>query len=437
MNTLAQLFQNWRGSIKFRFQIVASQLHRGRLRIAYDPVEAGVNPPENSVYSRIIDLATNRDFEMVVAWNHPKAWLETLPFTSQSDHLTITPGPEFHNGQIGIYVVNELTSPNPALGQDVYINVYASACEDFELAKPSDIRLRTMEYVPQSGDEDGEELVDEQDGIPESPGDITPVGHIEWTGNQTNHVFFGETVASVRAMLKRYSYLTTWVCSGGAGGHHITEGDFPFEKGRPSNDALWMRNTTSSGATPPSTPYNYGAMTLLNYFVPCYAGWRGGIRSKYYIRSASPNLLYVRRLAQVYSEPEHEDQLFSWNTSNSQVAAYSGLEHHGVFNGSDCTFTYSDGMVEVEHPHYVPYRFTEGRRVTARPQPGGVKSDGYGLGHIFYYAKDTVPNHSSHVDRWVAAADDFSCFFWIGQPAIMNRNTPAASAAARVVPTIT
>ena len=48
-------FQRWRGTMKFRFQIVASAFHKGRLKITYDPSYPLTNE-YNTNYTHIIDL---------------------------------------------------------------------------------------------------------------------------------------------------------------------------------------------------------------------------------------------------------------------------------------------------------------------------------------------------------------------------------------------
>jgi hypothetical protein len=57
------------------------------------------------------------------------------------------------NGQLKISVLNSLTSPDPSLAQPVYVNLYVSAGEDFEVNGPTDQMLQYMEYFPQSGEE--------------------------------------------------------------------------------------------------------------------------------------------------------------------------------------------------------------------------------------------------------------------------------------------
>lgn len=420
-------FENWRGSIKYRFQIAASQLHRGRLRLTYDPYEATASN-ENQVYSRIIDLATNRDFEMVVAWNHAKPWLRIFnrlgnnTIGAHPGFGTISSSPLYHNGQIRLEVVNELTSPSPALAQPVYINCFVSAGEDYELANPTDEILQNLEfepqgdiYEPQSGD--GEEVVAEEDNIPESPVGIVPIGTTESDSSPHTHVFFGESFKSIRSLLKRYCYHMSLFP--GSNRIYYFESNFPVEPGQ----SVSPRHATAVGSLPADTPYNYTSMTYLNYFTPAYAGWRGGLRSKYYwpidtSTSANPTLS-IRR------SPKPINQVICGNLSSGSPTTESEWNHYlqnrlKVGAGHDVTYSGVDGAVEVEFPFYSPKRFAPARKFLDGSAGSSEDYKGNDFGHMI--ATHGTTNQPIH--RYVAAGDDFSLFFFVGWPPLLFRAKP-------------
>jgi len=431
MYGLALPFQNWRGSIKYRFQLAASQLHRGRLRITYDPYQAGVSG-ENQVYSRIVDLSTNRDFEMVVSWNHARPWLRvqnrlgSATIGSHPGMTTVSMSPLFHNGQIRIEVVNELTSPDPALSQPVYINCFVSAAEDFELANPTDEVLNLLEFEPQSGEvfepqsgEEGEEVIDEADDIPESPTGITPIGEQEALDAPHNHVFFGETFKSVRSMLKRYCYHQAITADGVSGAIYSYESNFPVEPGQ----SVAPRHETGAAATPASTPYNYTSMTYLNYFTPAFVGWRGGLRSKYfwpYDNSTNSNPFLMIRRSPV-----------PINQADCGAIGHAAITNHSTWNaliqsrfkvgaGHDVTYSAIDGAVEVEFPFYSEKRFAPARSFLDGSNGSSEDYKGNDFGHLFYMMTGTTQT----IPRFVAAGDDFSLFFFIGWPPLLFRQKP-------------
>lgn len=422
--------------MKYRFQIAASQLHRGRIRISYDPfMHVGGEAPENVVYSRIIDLATNRDFEMVVAWNHPHSWLRVKDRLGTdlygNPQGTTTLNKEFHNGQIRIEVVNELTSPNPSLGQPVYINIFASAGEDFELASPTDDILQVVEYEPQSGYEpqaDGEEIVDEQDNIPESPTPIASIGTEASLDDPNAHVFFGESFKSIRALLKRYCYHMSYVHKQGNSHSYIIESNFPVEPGQGASP----RHLTDAEADPPTTMYTYSMMTYLNWFTPCYVGWRGGLRSKYIKYNPSGHMT-VRR----FTEPVHQVdcgiKFLTVNISSDHAVAYESAVLSKVGAGHDVTLVQTDGAAEVEFPFYSYRRFAPARRFLNGTGTSGNEWLGENAGHLVANCYDSTGTPDI-INRYVAAGDDFSLFMFIGQPGVLKRAKPLANGSTAVLP---
>ena len=59
-------FKYWSGTMKFRFQVVASNYHKGRLRIAYDPNFFDASPEYNVNYMLIVDIAEKNDFTVSI-----------------------------------------------------------------------------------------------------------------------------------------------------------------------------------------------------------------------------------------------------------------------------------------------------------------------------------------------------------------------------------
>jgi len=73
-------FQYWKGSMKFRFQIVASSFHKGRLKIVYDPNYIANNTyltysEYNTNYLKIVDIAEEQDFTVEVGMGQNTSFL--------------------------------------------------------------------------------------------------------------------------------------------------------------------------------------------------------------------------------------------------------------------------------------------------------------------------------------------------------------------------
>jgi hypothetical protein len=207
------LFSYWKGTIIYRFHISASAFHRGKLRITYDPVRRGASG-FNQIYSRIIDIEDCRDFEIPVHWHATQPYLHTtLPAvgtTSYQYGTTVLNDNQYDNGQVTVEVLNELTSPDPSLGNFVQIDISHRMTDDASFAFPTD-RFTDTQWSFKSSDvtEEPQSALEadglQEDNMPEhgapqegiGAGEILPSDH-------TNEVFMGESIPSLRLLLKRY-----------------------------------------------------------------------------------------------------------------------------------------------------------------------------------------------------------------------------------------
>jgi hypothetical protein len=135
-------FEYWKGSLRYRFQIVCSGYHKGRLKIVYDPygvpqTATVADPAEyNTAYTEIVDIAECNDFTVDVGWGQNTPWRQHLNFpqilgNSFASASGTTPAPALGlnsantigvgNGTLAVYVVNELTVPNSTVTADIEV----------------------------------------------------------------------------------------------------------------------------------------------------------------------------------------------------------------------------------------------------------------------------------------------------------------------------
>jgi hypothetical protein len=136
-------FKYWTGKMRYRFQVVASAMHRGRLAIVYDPVSTPTVREDNVNYIEIIDISQCREFTVEVSNNQPFTLLEHARPSSQDvsslyDTDPLTFAAPYGNGTISVWVINELTTPttDPTVNNDIKINVFLAAGDDFEVFVP-------------------------------------------------------------------------------------------------------------------------------------------------------------------------------------------------------------------------------------------------------------------------------------------------------------
>lgn len=440
-------FKYWTGTMKFRFQIVASAFHRGRIKVSYDPDYFESMDEYNTNYTNIIDIAETRDFTIEVGngqsytlLNHhsPGRDSETQMFST-----TRYTSKEEGNGVIAMSVVNELSVPNSAVNNDIYINVYVSMGDDFEVFVPNDyIRHFTpglnvptppaaralpgkFEFKHQ-----GEEFPDAlQTSEPSSPfqkeSEVLGLSHTD--NSLVNKVFTGEAIVSFRQMLKRYDYfrsasqiLPEIGLNTSAQELRITRYQqplYPFYPGYVGGAI----DTTAAG-----DPYNYCSMTLWHWVAMCFAGVRGGMRYK--VLHAGQATVNNYSSAQIYTT-RLSDKVTVANTAlTTFVAATDSQSNHNVqsFNyayrgllGANVSIGALNPANEIEVPFYSKSRFFPHRQLdwtTGSQNTGGFQAQLVGK-----------TAQSARMDIYFSTAEDFSLHFWnCPPPMVYSESLPLA-----------
>lgn len=428
-------FEYWTGTMRFRFQVVCSAFHKGRIKVVYDPNFLASNE-YNTNYLNVIDIAEQQDFTIEIAngqdtslLTHHKPGLDsatqlysTTPYTAQ----------EQGNGVIGLYVVNELTTPNSTVNNDIEINVFVSMGDDFEVFVPDDHFQYFVfkpyddepglkdEFAPQSGAESqSSAIVTEAQNTsePSAPQHELAIklGPTMSDNSDLNKVFTGEAIQSFRTMLKRYNM---WYSLGQlSNASTVTHGRFsifPFLRGgvlAAVHDIPGFLNN-----------YNYCNTVLLHWVTNAFSGWRGSIRYKWlprgYLDPGEKVTFYAQRVP--VGSVEYDYGQTAPNTTTDQVtcAKRSVMTLNGFFPNDAVPFSGAKGQVyqtgnvnpviEFEVPFYSPYRFSPG------------KTESYtGIGvwtEAFDYKLFSTGNSSTVWDIHVAAGEDFQTYFFTGLP---------------------
>jgi hypothetical protein len=422
-------FKYWTGTMKIRFQIVASSFHKGRLKIVYDPNEIDSNE-YNTNYLKIVDIAEEQDFTIEVGIGqartligHSEPGIDLL--TSQINTTKLNASSTHGNGIVGVYVVNTLSTPGTGATNDIAINVYVSMGDDFEVFVP-DSYFQNFVLQPQSGD-----LIPESENTeePNAPMHMKSesIAVQSWTMPETNLVYTGESISSFRSMLKRYN---RWMCIGvpdnGASWISFNSPLFPALRGSVSGAIH-----TTSGAQ----PYNYMNTVMVHWVTYMFSGWRGSMRYKVIPKRGGTYCdITASRLtnnggALGYSFGSYAAASLS---SASEIASSIVLdgstkdkENTGA-EGLCYTNSHVNPVLEFEVPFYSPDRFYPGKR----------ENWGTGLTDIEYFNVyiNQISDYGDFVapvacyDLFVAAGEDFQTYFFTGLPPLYYEASPPAPA---------
>jgi hypothetical protein len=444
-------FQYWRGSIKYRFQIVCSAMHKGRLRIVYDPeIECTYNDPTrvspeyNLGFNTVIDIAETKDFEITVGWGQPTTYREQALANSGIAMWSNTPLPydastnNFGNGVLGVYVVNEVVCPSASV-DDIYVIVSMCAGPDFEVAAPTSKTIQQLRYrsfedvptpqsrelLPQSAEVSspiatvagGETNTEE---APEQADTLAQVGDLH---GHANMVHFGESIRSFRSLLKRYSEVETIFPFTGNGvgvGVLLQRSSFPTEPGYTAKSSIASTVTDMVGGK----PYLYGYLTPLRYVSSGFVGWRGGVRWKVAIPPHCCSSWLTLPTVSRYTgcEPENLEQVFGTAVSNATRSARQ-IFFDQAQPGADGLILVAPSVEPVasfEVPFYSKYRFNHARSLTS------FVPDADTARNCCWKFAGTVNSAVANMSftTYVAAAEDFNLGMFIGAPIVYLEAIP-------------
>jgi hypothetical protein len=286
-------FLYWTGTLKFRFQIVCSAYHKGRLRVVYDPnwltLDSGANGDDMITnYSHIIDIANTTDFTVTTTASQPTSLMghfyPGLNAVTECFSTTQYAAKEkfVGNGVVGLYVVNELTTPSNAATNDVQVMCYVSAGEDFQVFVPDDsikdyaVESLGFAFEPQSGEMKADKIDDNEVDMPlqQTSKDLGAT----IVSPNLNQIYTGERIVSFRSLLKRYSrYVSLALNFTDTANTELMKSNARFPAFPPyRGSGAGLTNLPSTG----DTTENVVNMTWLHWVTLAFQGHRGSVRWK-------------------------------------------------------------------------------------------------------------------------------------------------------------
>jgi hypothetical protein len=434
-------FKRWRGTMKFRFQIVASSFHKGRLKVVYDP-SFPLSNEYNTNYTSIVDLAKERDFTVEVGWGNERAMCEhrhplsdSIPYSEAP--LSGIPG-KSANGILSVYVVNDLTVPNSTVNNDIEVNVFVSVGDDFEVFDPDSRDIGDIVwFAPQMGElevftpqmaeinQPDADMTKKEDEPMKIDASMTLADNLS-TADHTVSVYYGDPVVSFRQCLKRYNLHSVIVPSTvnlAEIAVTVRNSDFPYYRGY-APGAVHL-----SSVPAPSTPYNYCHSTLLNYLTPAFTCRRGGLRWKYVRagRLASEQAIFaVRRCGTPLGGYQQQEEGVSPDGSTSERARQAEVLFPHMWDGGAATVSSINPVLETEIPFHRDMRFAPAKLAQV------TEDTRFQSFHLLYTQWRTAASDATMIHCFSSVGEDFTLGFFTGAPvAYMSPKTlePAAQPA--------
>lgn len=385
-------FKYWRGKIKFRFEIVASNFHRGKIMFVYEPnirqfglISTALNV--NKQYAKVIDIQETQSVEFEIDWNFPRPFCKNLPLsaigsTVGTQYADTASFAECANGIIFVTPFTEIQSPD---GSGISINVFVSGAEVI-------FNRFTDEFMPVEGNPVSES--DDSDitrdfstmGINSNLSDIDDI---------SAH-YFGEAPLSFRALLKRFTVSTELIAlSSVPGSYNSTWLIGPVYPTAPVS--------TSFAVTVPNTAGETGK-ALYFYLKHAFLAMRGGMRRRVFFQRGNHSVDDTN----VYASLQPDSTSTSAYALGSVVSA--GFAN---MDGTVAYVTKTNGGVEFELPCYTNNLFLWA--VNDDPWDASLSvmdpngSRGY---NVFCNYSGTTDN--CKVIEHFATGEDFTFMRWLG-----------------------
>eukprot|EP01003_Olkasia_polycarbonata_P005957 NODE_5_length_3916_cov_139.898112_g4_i0.p1 GENE.NODE_5_length_3916_cov_139.898112_g4_i0~~NODE_5_length_3916_cov_139.898112_g4_i0.p1 ORF type:complete len:783 (+),score=66.13 NODE_5_length_3916_cov_139.898112_g4_i0:1377-3725(+) len=420
-------FRYWRGSMTYRFSVVGSGYHKGRLLFVWEPVtppgDPLLNPPETNVtYSKIVDIAKERDFSITIGYAAHYAGLQVPLFiqNDQPDMFSVGYPMSFNsaadNGILTCYVLNTLVSSGSDTNP-ISILVHTSS-DDMEFWSPKQDNLKDLTYnvqgVPPRSVED---LLDAQAG---TVGDIEPgpeaaaeeTRDLGTVGGDPLPATFGiftagETVRSFRTLLKRYTLrrsivINDTVPTGNIASIYWTGLSYPY--------------FTDSPYTGLDGGIFNGPFTIHALIAGCFSGWRGSYRIKLLPavvgngdQWSSTSLTVCRGSDNTLLDPQVE----LWSRDTAGMNAFDA-EHDYSWGGAQMSNPSQGNVCDFEIPYYSGTRFVDNKVSTFTSDLSYdatllLDNPGTGSREVF-----------SVIREYGAVGEDYNLFFFLGVPPIWS-----------------
>jgi hypothetical protein len=427
MCMVSRMFANWRGDITFRFKFIASQYHRGRVRISWDPVGAIGSTADSTteVYTKIVDLAKCSDITINVPYMQAFAYLKTQEFASellyQDGSATNIGG--YTNGVLTVRVLTPLGAPvNTA---DVQVLVFVSGGDSLEFANPKRIPNNEHAYPVQSQIEDYDIQSDE-----------TEMGVVPTVAPEhINLLYFGETIKSLRQLMRRTTYYTTLrpntaiLTSTAADSHfhYFRIPRLPVLSGFIS-DGFHTATKPVAGGT---GYFNFVEQTPLTYISQCFLGCRGSV--DYRVNFSSP--VHTNDLAVVRSDGRTA-MTSTWvnyiTEPTTSACARNRIMYWRTQPGLAMTNTKTNAGLAISAPFMSNLKFRDCSSSTANIGTSLDDSDVDWI-QISFTAKPRMELegnantfYGTAIDLYTAAGTDYNPIFFANVPTIYSYTSPTA-----------
>lgn len=412
LSWLNEMFDCWRGDLVFRFKVICSKYHQGRLRITWDPLGdlSATSDYSHLAFTKVVDLGESDEIEFRVPFMQALPWLKTRRTSAANNWSTTTyvvGSDASDNGTLTVRVLTNLSAPVDTA--PVSILTFVRGGENLEFSNPRDLDRLYSVYTMQSGL--GPDLTSGARG-------------------ERYLVNWGEAIHSLRTILRRSTHIDSLQIGLDASATDLQGALFWLQSRKPSAPGYDPDTFTSAlGVETPANTYkfSYTSMSPLVWIASAFMLQRGGVRWHFNTNCTASALqsVHINRRIQSTSigDVSFEGRYISLATSGVTSRSIAKKADWATFNqrgasGVVVSNTVTQSGIGVEFPMMTNCLFEYANPVY---NTRGAAIDGSNLntysGAIRFRPTLTNVNYMS-VERFACAGTDFTLHFFLSAPTI-------------------
>lgn len=336
----ASLFHNWRGMMRYKFSMVKSQVHTGRIQIRHDALVSsqGTSSSITELKTTFWNLGDSDSIEICVPWQQGSQFLPSGiggTTTSSGSPTVLQPTATSNwNGALHLSIVNDVVCSTASTSP---LTLVVSVSMDSPEFMGPDAGIADMALTPA-------QLPAVQSGV--EPCDQSMEGCVEDTDAT---LYGGEKVLSLRPLLRRYvPYYFAFRDNNGT--RVLWNRFFPRDHVPPGEVAAGTGLNTRST----SGDINYTVLTPASYLASCFALARGSSKYKYSSVSSGTTRDGFTTLTRT-----RENGVFStWaseyvvSQTDSNAAAFTLANQHMGGTAGTSAMVPGFPQTEITYPYY-------------------------------------------------------------------------------------
>lgn len=417
MSWVASMFGHWRGDIIMRFRFVATQYHKGRVIISWDPAGIAATSLNNTVSSEgivksvVVDIGSTPEVEIRIPYHQAYAWLSTMgpfyddPVQVGTNTFDALDGQD--NGTVTMRIFNMLRGPN---AQPIQWILSVRAAENFEVANPSlavdsvnsDSPLYMSYFVPQSGDS----VEEAEFGTPS-----------EVQGKYLLN--FGEKISSLREVWQRKSFVFSWALPDNAADLAQRTLKLHNLPGQPGYNGGTQSAWKQAGPGSSTAGFTWSRFNYLSYVAPAFAGWKGSVDWTFNFNSANMARSFrVSRGKYSLAAPALTTTSGTFTNENTGSSDTTMRRITGD-KGSALTYQPTRGGVSVIVPFYSKFKFALASPEMWNQPPTTYDMRQNNIVVDLAFTKNTLGiERGGAIEGYCAAGADFTPLFFVNVPPV-------------------